>query len=337
VKADEERTSQVSVGYLPQQDDDQQADRSPSRALRSRPGWWLQLYPHMLIEDVHTGIMPFLRAPGTSCQVRLDPPDAGIEGLLAKAVPSSASWGAYTHRDLTEAVFDFVRDVAWMIMNDGLAFYEVVYVFGETEDQAAAFRLCYIPTYSVVPKQGALLQEVPVEVAERVGCPLTVKLPQEDIVTFQLPYYVRQGYWRMMDLLSRASRPVMPKWAMDVSAGLAKGPAYDFQNHRRDQEEVVALATRCIGWNARGLVSDAILEYYYLWRYLRFEEFKIRLRDEIVGALNTAVRRAGDRLGFAGAVVLDGFPTLDHIRTARTGLRSGSMAFKEIMDLFSEI
>jgi len=333
-----ERTTQVSLSYVPWADETTMPYRDQSGALRARPAWFRLMYPHMLIEDVHTGIMPYTRVHGTRAyDIHLDSEDERASRLVAAALPSDYGRGGYRHRNLSEAVCDFVRDCAGTIMNDGQAFYELVYVLGEGGDEPVGFRLAHIPTHTVVLKGEHFVQELPPDEARHTGKPQRVPLPEEDILSFRLPEYARTSYSQMMSTLALASVPPMPEWAMKVAAGLAKGPPYDLRLHRNQQVRAIALATRPIGWNARNLLADNMLEHYYLQRHVRFEEFKIQLRGEIIDTLNLGLKRAGGRLGFAGSVVVKGLPTLDDIARSRAGLADGSITFKEILDAFSII
>jgi len=333
-----ERTTQVSVSFVPWAHETTRPYRDQSGALRARPAWFRLMHPHMLIEDVHTGIMPYMRVRGRrACVIRLDPDDERASHLVSAALPSDYGRGGYRHRNLAEAICDFVRDCAGAIMNDGQAFYELVYLLGDGEGEPVGFRLSHIPTYTVVLEGGHFLQELPPDEARHAGKPRRVRLPEEDILSFKLPKYARASYWQMMNALALTSVLPMPEWAMKVSAGLAKGPHYDLRLHRSQELRAIALATRDIGWNARNLLADDMLEHYYLQRHIRFEEFKIRLRDEIINMLNLGLKRAGDRLAFVGSVVVEGLPTLDDIARWRTRLADGSCTFEEILDAFSRI
>ena len=334
MKEERDRTSQVSMTYIPQSEGDILLRRLPNGRLQQRSAWFHHLYAHMLIEDVRNGVMPFARiATGKPFSVCLQPDESRASDLVASALPSQYGRGLHGSKDLGEAVCDFVHECAGTIMYYGEAFFEIVYLL-DKENKPFGFRLSHIPSYSVARRRGKMIQELPADVASRWNRPEHIELPQSSILRIQLPAYVRRAYWPMMDVLAQASGPGMPEWAMQVGAGLRKGPAYDFSLHHAEQIKAVALATKIIGWDGRQLIYEDTVEHYRWQRFLRFEEFKIRLRDEIIAGLNDAVLRAGQELGFAGTIVLEGVPTLADIERVRAGLMEGSLPFKDVVEPF---
>ena len=338
MEVEEENTTQVSVAYIPQEEDNVTFLQRPASTPIQLPGGWFNaLYVHMLIEDVSNAIMPFTSSTTEKpLDIRLQPQIDSARDLVTAAIPTRHGGNSYSRRSLLETVCDFVREFAGTIMYYGEVFFEIVYLLDD-EDRPHGFRLSYIPRHSIVRDGENLIQELPRDVARRWNLPTSIILPKTSIVNIRLPAYVRRTYWSMIDVLARASDPGMREWAMQVNAGLRKGPAYDFAEHQRNRRNAVALATKTIGWGARQLINDDMLEHYLLQRFLRFEGFKIRFRDEILSTLNDAIKRAGQKLRFKASVVLDGFPKLADVKDAKAGLMDGSMTFAAVFDKFSMV
>ena len=70
-------------------------------------------------------------------------------------------------------------------------------------------------------------------------------------------------------------------------------------------------------------------------RFLRFEEFKIRLRKAVAGTINRILAVAGATVGFTAKVSLHHLPTLEEIAASRNGLAAGRLDFREMMDQYS--
>jgi len=69
-------------------------------------------------------------------------------------------------------------------------------------------------------------------------------------------------------------------------------------------------------------------------RYLRFQAFKIQMRDHILATLNSALRIAGHRIGFNAQIKLNGVCSTGDVEQATQMLNSGACKFSEIIDPF---
>lgn len=116
-----------------------------------------------------------------------------------------------------------------------------------------------------------------------------------------------------------------------------RGLPYDFSQHERIQLLALAEAGRLLGWTARGSFNGEVLSYYWIQMQLEFEAFKLRVREHLLAQLNETLRHAGQQVGFAATILVEGLPTLQDISTARDQLRSGEMAFTEVMQPFNRL
>jgi hypothetical protein len=136
----------------------------------------------------------------------------------------------------------------------------------------------------------------------------------------------------MEELMDLANR-IIPDFALKPGDGPQRIP-YDSSQHFRSQHVAVAAATKALGWNARGLFSDDTLEYYELHRQLRFERFKIALREGILTTLNSTLQRVGRELGFSAKLHIEGLPIHSDVERADEMLASGSGTFRDVLEPF---
>ena len=284
---------------------------------------------HGLIDNVHLSIMPYRGSKMKSFRVALNPANQEVEALLEESI------GRRDQRDLVEAVSEFVRDCAALVMGDGKATYEIAYQHDEN-DKPVSFMLLEVHPGSVRAKGKRLVQYVPPIVArERKLKGNFIDLTPEKFVFFELPAYVRPEFEPMMNALAARSDNVFPDFVL--SGMEEKGPRipFDIEQFDRTKKMAVAQASKLIGWNGRFMIGSGFVTEYYQWhRLLLFERFKIELRDGIMAALNTAVERAGQKIGFAGQLVIEGLPTLADVQDAQEALATGSRTFGEILGVF---
>lgn len=96
----------------------------------------------------------------------------------------------------------------------------------------------------------------------------------------------------------------------------------------------VLSATNSIGWNARDVPSKHLQEYFSLVRVLRFERFKLRLRNSILNNINDNLARLVSDPAYDGKIEFHGLPTEEDIRQAEKDLKEGRRRFNDIIDLF---
>ncbi|MCI0407261.1 MAG: hypothetical protein L0191_01645 [Acidobacteria bacterium] len=306
--------------YIPDED----------RGRRTRPDYFRQLYPHMLIQDVSVSIMPIGgRTEKRPFDVVLTPADSGTESLLAGAL----SRGGY-RTELRAAVCDFVQECAQVILAFGEAHYELVYFADGEASSPFEFEVTLVQPGTVSRRWGKLVQYIPPEIAKKRGLPVYLELPEESVVTFTVRAALRRELARAMDALGVMSRQTFPPFVLERGAGDKNTIPFDVTVYNRARKVALATATRYIGWNARGLLLDEALEYYWLHRELLFERFKIELRTQILGTLSNCIERASRRIGFSSRLEVEGLPTPAEVEAAQAALEVGDRPFKEIAGRF---
>lgn len=298
--------------------------------LRRPPDYHRQMYPHMLIEDVQYSIMPIGgRVHKGHFAVSLIPHEPAVEAVIIAALCSE-----HRGRSLAEATCDFVAECAYLVMAFGEAFYEIAW-FVAPEGSVNAFRLALVPPCTARRRWGKLIQQLPKAVATERSVERLVRLPQEDILHFVHPFHRPGELRRVMRSLSALSILPDPSFAMQPLQSEHDRVPYDLDRHVGAWKVAVAAITKSIGWDARDRAPEGVLGYYTMQRRLRFERFKIQLRDAIMATLNRGLQRAGMRLGFTATLQLEGLPTLADVDTAESRLQTGAAPFGEILEPFN--
>jgi hypothetical protein len=286
----------------------------------------------MLIEDIQTRIIPFAWGSGKeSFKIELAPTSKAVEAIVAAGL-TTRDRGPY--RELQSAVCDFVRECAQSVLTFGEAAYEIVYKSKPATQEIVGFELESIRPLTVKRRGQEFVQTVPQVIAERKGSPSRITLGADDVVVFQVPAQMRNYLEEVLDSLVVLSEKLMPEFALKSLAEAGSKYHYDSGDQVRAQKLALAEAGKGIGWNARGLFGDDMLEFYVLRRQLRFEHFKIEFRNSIVDRLNAALRIAGKRMGFTGQIQIDGLPKLSDVETAVRELEYGTKPFGEILKPF---
>lgn len=314
-------SSQRSVFYW---SEDDEIDPTLSR----RPNYYYLSNTTMIIEDVTNSIVP---VPGHSKKdycFRLGSHDRHAEEIVARALRQE-----HYRDDLTDAGYNFFQQCSSTVMAYGNADYEIVY-FTNPDGQTVNFRLLLIQPQTVVPKGTKLLQYIPKRVRiERGISGEYVELNPEHVLTFELPSYVREKHAHMMESLAFMSVNFLPTFTQTNLRGETKIP-FDFDEFRRIHKMALAQATKDVGWPGRQLFREEILEYYFFYRDLLFEQFKAHLRKSILETLNIGIKQAATKLGFQGLLEIDGLPTIEDAESALRALAAGDTSFEKVMKPF---
>lgn len=266
------------------------------------------LYLHMFVEDTAQSLVPYDR-----CQAEAAPKTATREedDLLAGALAARY----YSPRDLTNAVRELARYVASDLLRDGVSLLEVVALQDE-KGAARAFALEPIPTWAVKVRPSGTFS------GESVESIAGVRIPSDRIVLTLLPRPLRAPVLA----IKRAGAQRLS--VMEDSRLMAR-----FSEIRGAETALLARATREVGWNVRGLLSEAnVSEYFTVERALRFQEYVIQIRTIALASINEGLRKGYELLQKpVREVALSGLPTAEMIQSCREKLSTGGTPFLEIL------
>lgn len=291
------------------------------------------LYPHMLIEDVHSGIMPFGgRTNNKNFKITVKPQNPVIEKLLINSFPTYHG----NPYDIKETICDFIDEVAYMLAYYGIAYYEIVYYY-DNSGKPTRFEIVRINNTNINEMFGFYWQYIPKSVHRYrdESNKRFVRLPRKSIVKIVLPNAcggpkIQQ---KLLSNLAWLSNCTIPNFVMEDMKQQKQQPGYDFMVYQRNSNVYLAKITKHLGWSARGLQRDLTLEMYQLFRYLKFEKTKAIIREHILSQLNKTLKNVGKIMDFNITIEIEGMPTAMKLNEHISKLLSGKMPFAEVVEI----
>lgn len=296
--------------------------------LPKRPNYFHESYPSMLIEDITTWLIPYRMSKDNGLKISIDTTTPQIEDLIIRGMGE----GEYD-RNLKEATREFFRECAQMMMAYKEAIYEIVYYTNSNDEKVFEFNFALIHPLTLFKRGPRLFQFVPPKIAKERGVSQNILLPSDQILTFKLPQSVGDKFDDMLKRLSVLGNQLVPEFILQEQFEGKQIP-FDSTTHIRTEKMALAEAVKIIGWNARGLFGEEILEYYWMYRELLFRKFVIELRESILATLNKGLKIAGQTVGFSAQIKIEGLPTIKEVTEAFEQLKRGDLSFEEIMKPF---
>lgn len=281
----------------------------------------------MLIEDLCQGVIPVGGRTGNDkFSVNLNPDSQEIAALVARALPSRFG----ERRWLDAAVCDFVESVVRQIAYNGEDNYEIVYQTNTGGSKMIGFFLQSIPRFGLWKSPLGSVQIVPANVAKDLGCKRVIWLPQQSVTTFRFPRELG-GSRRQKALLRTLDRfkGSIPEFSVEQVASSNREHGFDFGVFRDRHEQTLAKITRHLGWDGRNMWLNRCLDFYTVYRHLRFERTLAVLRSHVLTVLNDCLNTVGKKLGFAAKIQIQGLPTPEEIDHNVAELMSGNLSFKK--------
>jgi hypothetical protein len=239
------------------------------------------------------------------------------------------------HGWLPSALRDFVNRAAQLLVTCGPLTYEVdllSFADADPSDSPFAFELHLVQPGTLDLKRGRPIQYVPRSLAQATSPDGLgyVHLDPDLLVTIRLDERTEGEVTRAVRFLQAASDQQRAEFAL-VEQSMQRQTPYQPMVHADKTGDMIAAATRPIGWTVRGLYTKHRLDPYVAWRNLRFLAFKIRLRDTALGGVNQALALAGAHVGFNARVEVSGVPTLADVEVAIEELESGRRSLTELI------
>ena len=315
--------SQESVSYIP---DDILKNRTD---VADRAKYYHEFYPRMFIEDVKLRIMPIGgRASREEFNISLEPPDPKVQ----KIIEAATSPDKY-HHELASVICDFIADCTVNLLIYETVTYEIVYLSEPKNGEMVGFELVQINPFTLVQRGNSLLQFLPDQHVKQLRKRSCIELKPERILTFKLPVKIQGEMDQIMESMRILSLTSPDFFMKELAAGFRKTP-YDVTKHNHLRNVSLAKITKDFGWDARNSFEKEASEYYLIYRYLKFEQFRIELRNGILDTLNAGLKLVGKQLGFKTKILVNGLPTLDNVQTVFNHLTKGDIPFGEILEPF---
>lgn len=304
-------------------------DKRPSRDLHT------SLYAHMFIEDLHLGVMPIGgRSENPNFAVKVEPPSKEVEELIRL--------GLHTHhgepQNITEAVCDFIDEAVHILAYYGKAYYEIIYIYDdENKNRIEGFEIERIHNDNIKDTLGFYWQFLPRKILKdrEQNLKRFIWLPKKDFLVLSIPKVLGgiRKFRRLLFELQWLSKCTIPGFAMKDMAVQKQTKGYDFSTYRENQESFLAKITRHLGWTARGTFTERSLEFYQIYRYLKFEKTRSVLREYILHKINKTLETIGETMGFRAEIKIEDIPSSQDFNGYIKQLIEGSLQFSEAAKL----
>jgi hypothetical protein len=278
----------------------------------------------MLVEDASNGLVPY--RDSSKFGITLEPENPELEYLIGEGLDREGY-----RRDLSDSVRNFLREAAQTVLSFREATYEIVYFSDPDTEKLVAFGLSFILSWTLKRQRDGWVQTVPPAYAKRINGQSQIYLPADSILQLRLPPTIDRYFVSMMADLENLGRDMYPKFGVPVPGSPVRDIGFEFQEWRKWHNIAIAQATRDAGWNARNSFPEEMTEFYFVHRFLRFERFKMEIRESLVSQLNQMLRTVGDRIGFSAKIVVSGLPDAAQIDRSMEILESGAASFGDVM------
>ena len=285
-----------------------------------------EMYTQMFIDDLARGLLPY-RAQSRNADFRIgiEPTDRAREEMIAAALTRGERQG------LASSLREFLRLLTSELFYTPRAIYEIALTNDPGANPQNGVDLVFIDERQVKEDAGGIYQIVPPEIAAARKVAERIPLPRESLIIFTLPPPMGRLISDVKATLSILSDQRFFEMALNAQK---TGLPYNFTEHQRSMNLALAEVGKTIGWTARGTFNRATLSFHWIQMQLRFERFKLRLREALLGQLNTGLRRIEGPLGFSPEIKIFGLPTEADIDKASEQLSAGQSPFTEVMKPF---
>lgn len=285
---------------------------------------------HMFVEDMYTGLMPFMiyRGEREKYPASTKPPSSEKEQLIAQGI-SERNYPRF----LGDALCEFVRDTAHSLFIDGVVFYEIVYQRNSSGD-IENFSLEHIPPFYLFRLGKNYYQFVLWHEAKesRIRVQI-VKIPAEKVLRIDFPkeYGGKGGLFNMLKRMWKLSKEIMPKFHMQAM-NKNEDIGFNLKEYTKTKYLEIAKITKEFGWNQRQRSDNYITEYYSMLRFLREKKLEAVIRGLIISKLNEVLNRPP--LNLNTEVVIGNLFTPEDVDKQKLALEKGNVKF---MDIFNAL
>jgi len=304
-------------------------DKSSSRDLHA------SLYAHMFIEDLHLGAMPIGgRSENPNFAVKVESSSKEVEELIRL--------GLHTYHvephNITKAVCNFIDEAVHILAYYGKAYYEIIYFYNDkNKNKIEGFEIERIHNDNIKDTFGFYWQFLPKKILKdrEQNLKRFIWLPKKEFLVLSIPKTLGgiRKFRRLLSELQWLSKCTIPEFAMKDMTVQKQTKGYDFSTYRENQERFLAKITRHLGWTARRTFTERSLEFYQIYRYLKFEKTKAILREYVLHKLNGSLKIIGDKMGFKARLKLESIPSYRDYDNYIKKLIDGSLQFSEAVKL----
>lgn len=295
-------------------------------------------HEHMFIEDIQFNVIPGGRSVSSKRDETVElMPDLPLTNTIIMDAFSTSD----RHINLSNTISRFIEEAAFYLGHKGTAYYEIVkehLSISKEEDQpepieqkeqaSIKFKVLYIPG-RLVRFGTYYLQIIPRAERARKGKAF-VLIPAANVWSLRIPPELGgpRKLRRLLRTLARSSTP-LPKFVLEAMSRLSEIKDFSFRDFGKLQHLAIACESAQWGWPARDTWRDETLEYFRIYRHLRFTLAMAILRESLLSSMNDLLRQ----LGFSSSFAFHGLPTQIDIRTCITKLAKGEATFEDALKL----
>jgi len=283
---------------------------------------------YMFTEDMYQGIMPFnyVRKNGTQFEVTIEPYDGAVESNIAEVLDKRGY-----RQDLRESLCDFIRNVAQTLFFYGRDIFEIVYD-KDSNGKINNFQFVSVYPQSIKRIFGRYYQVIPWWVAKRSRGRAGIKrIPKNKIMIVDFPKELggRRALRKIIGNLSRLSKDLIPEFQMEAMKD-NRNIGFDLSQYVRSKYIEKAQLTRMFGWHQRKIPDDEILEFYSIYRHLRYAYSQAVIREHILDALNRTLGESVLNLPYK--IIMTGIPTSKDINHELEIFYKGELKFTDLFN-----
>lgn len=291
------------------------------RSIFNRDDFGADLY--MYIADMTQSILPS-RSLTTSYKFNTAPLDDNLNNLLANALSDTNF-----RESLTTTCSKFITEAAQSLFYSGKAVYEVVLV---KNDQNEITRLEIQQVYAPSVKKilGTYWQIIPWKSAKFARIKAGIRhVPKNNILYIEFPKKLGglRAYKKVVKELVFMSKVIMPDFQIEAMKNQIN-TGFNFNEYIWQRYLFKGKISRAYGWNQRKSPDNDMLEYYSVYRHLKFAKSQVVIREHILARLNAKLK--SEPLNFSSIIECENVLQEAQVDEEFSVLKAGNTEFGEL-------
>lgn len=282
-------------------------------------------YASMLADDL-SHMVPYDSGISRPFSARLAPSDPRVEQIILNSLPGDYG----PPRTLADALRVFTEHCTADLLR-GPVMVEVE-PFRDPQGVAQAFRVHLIAVDFIARRRGRPIRYVPSTLSPLVHAGFHyVDLDPSTLVEIDLAPLQRSALDRALRALAAADRQQFVPTSMLSLGDTVTG--FSVKDHQAMVSAYARAELRQLGWDARSLITDGMLDPYLVWRAIQFARFQVAARDTVIAGLQKTLDIAGGMLGFSARMEIEGLLTVGELNEAEIQLKDGTRSLSELSRL----
>jgi len=288
------------------------------------------LYSYIFIDDVRNHILPYnTRSTSGERLFQVDVSNPSLEVEIKTLFHTLSYRHEIYYQSLSDTVFDFVRDVAVLLLiQGGQAYFEIVDgVFHEREGSKSVHVLKRIHG-KVIRRGSTYRQIVPKEIKEVKNGYIVVPKSKTWRLEISREFGTEKDIVNLNKNLTRLGKA--SSLGSEIITNQEDYYGFEFNKFHSLIDATVLRATEKWGWDMRmGINNQHALEYYLYYRMLSFGRSMAVLRNDLLSKMNDLLKR----LGYSAIMSFSGIPNPQDYLDAMMKMEQRQISFKEVSDL----